>query len=31
MALFEEANWFGVKAAERVLKELGHSSVTSWL
>jgi monoamine oxidase len=30
MALFEEANWFGVKAAERVLKELGHS-VTSWL
>jgi glycine/D-amino acid oxidase-like deaminating enzyme len=30
MALFEEANWFGVKAAERVLKELGHSG-TSWL
>jgi glycine/D-amino acid oxidase-like deaminating enzyme len=30
MALFEEANWFGVKAAERVLKELGHP-VTSWL
>jgi hypothetical protein len=30
MALFEEANWFGVKAAERVLKELGHS-VASWL
>ncbi len=30
MALFEEANWFGVKAAERVLKELGHT-VTSWL
>jgi hypothetical protein len=30
MALFEEANWFGVKAAERVLKELGHT-VTSWM
>jgi hypothetical protein len=30
MALFEEANWFGVKAAERVLQELGHS-VPSWL
>ncbi|WP_224242302.1 FAD-dependent oxidoreductase [Hyalangium gracile] len=30
MALFEESNWFGVKAAERVLKELGHSAA-SWL
>ncbi len=30
MALFEEANWFGVKAAERVLAELGRP-VTSWL
>ncbi|MFY2559187.1 flavin monoamine oxidase family protein [Corallococcus terminator] len=30
LALFEEANWFGVKAAERVLSELGQPS-TSWL
>ncbi len=30
MALFEEANWFGVTAAERALKGLGQS-VTSWL
>jgi hypothetical protein len=30
MALVEEANWFGVKAAERMMKERGHS-VTSWL
>ncbi len=30
MALFEEANWFGVTAAERVLKGLGQP-VTSWL
>ncbi|WP_342381883.1 FAD-dependent oxidoreductase [Myxococcus stipitatus] len=30
LALFEEANWFGVKAAERVLAELGQPS-SSWL
>lgn len=30
MALFEEANWFGVKAAERVLAELGRPQA-SWL
>jgi glycine/D-amino acid oxidase-like deaminating enzyme len=30
MALFEEANWFGVKAAERALKGLGHT-VSTWL
>lgn len=30
MALFEEANWFGVRAAERVLGALGRPS-TSWL
>ena len=24
LALFEEANWFGVKAAERALKGLGR-------
>ncbi|QSQ20029.1 FAD-dependent oxidoreductase [Pyxidicoccus parkwayensis] len=30
MALFEEANWFGVKAAERVLAELGRREA-SWL
>ena len=30
MALFEEANWFGVKAAERVLKGLGRAA-PSWL
>jgi glycine/D-amino acid oxidase-like deaminating enzyme len=30
MALFEEANWFGVKAAERVLKGLGRAG-SSWL
>jgi hypothetical protein len=30
MALFEEANWFGVRAAERVLAELGHRSA-GWL
>jgi hypothetical protein len=30
MALFEEANWFGVRAAERALKGLGRS-VSSWL
>ncbi|NVJ25801.1 MULTISPECIES: FAD-dependent oxidoreductase [Myxococcus] len=30
LALFEEANWFGVKAAERVLSELGQASA-SWL
>jgi hypothetical protein len=30
MALFEEASWFGVKAAERVLAELG-TRAASWL
>lgn len=30
MSLFEEANWFGVKAAERALKGLGHT-VSTWL
>ncbi|MCP3139107.1 FAD-dependent oxidoreductase [Pyxidicoccus xibeiensis] len=30
MALFEEANWFGVRAAERVLVELGRREA-SWL
>ncbi|OJH34148.1 twin-arginine translocation pathway signal [Cystobacter ferrugineus] len=30
LALFEEANWFGVKAAERALKGLGRES-PSWL
>jgi hypothetical protein len=30
MALFEEANWFGVRAAERVLKGLGRAA-PSWL
>ncbi len=30
MALFEEANWFGVKAAERALKGLGQT-VSTWL
>ncbi len=30
MALFEEANWFGVRAAERVLAELGRREA-SWL
>ncbi|NOK02838.1 FAD-dependent oxidoreductase [Myxococcus xanthus] len=30
MGLFEEANWFGVRAAERVLAELGRREV-SWL
>lgn len=30
MALFEEANWFGVKAAERALAELGVRAA-SWL
>jgi hypothetical protein len=30
MSLFEEANWFGVKAAEQALKGLGHAFVT-WL
>lgn len=30
MALFEEANWFGVAAAERALQGLGRA-VTSWL
>jgi len=30
MALFEEANWFGVRAAERALAELGYLS-PSWL
>ncbi|HSP81061.1 MAG TPA: twin-arginine translocation pathway signal, partial [Myxococcaceae bacterium] len=30
MALFEEANWFGVKAAEKALKGLGRD-VSSWL
>jgi glycine/D-amino acid oxidase-like deaminating enzyme len=30
MALFEEANWFGVKAAERVLEGLGRAA-PSWL
>lgn len=30
MALFEEANWFGVKAAEKALKGLGRAD-PSWL
>ena len=30
MALFEEANWFGVKAAEKALKGLGRADA-SWL
>ena len=30
MALFEEANWFGVRAAEQVLKGLGRAA-PSWL
>jgi len=30
LGLFEEANWFGVKAAERALKGLGRT-VPSWL
>ncbi len=30
MALFEEANWFGVRAAEKVLKGLGRAA-PSWL
>jgi hypothetical protein len=30
MALFEEANWFGVKAAEKALTGLGRAG-SSWL
>jgi hypothetical protein len=30
MALFEEDNWFGVKAAEKALKGLGRADA-SWL
>jgi hypothetical protein len=30
LALFEEANWHGVRAAEAVLRGLGRD-VTSWL